>query len=244
MIEENKKSSFDMRSKRNVTVIVAIAALAVTAVIVSASYYSMLVALDGSQHPESNHKPLETTKQLVQNLNNNQLNIRTPPPTPLPVFYGNTVSDVATASQLTGIQVKAPSYLPTGIELKMVKIKVQSDVNLKQVALIYAPTSTTVTDDWTFEQVMDSKGIIVIYTQESPSFDKAKWVKDYATSVPGAESKTVHGASAIGINGDPQAGIRSQVIFYDGNVLVLLVSVHYQEAELLKISESTPLVQQ
>lgn len=166
------------------------------------------------------------------------LSARHPPPAPLTTMYGNTVSSVSEASQLSGVLAKNPSYLPPNLELKMIKTKVQPENQVEAVTLIYAPKQISINETSTFEDVLDYNGMIIVQAIESSSFDSAKWVDSYGANTPGAKFITVHGAKAIGFDGDPTTGKPSQIIYFDGRTQVIMLSVAHQSAELLKTAES------
>lgn len=163
---------------------------------------------------------------------------RHPSPSLLSDLYGATIPSVAVAKQLSGLDIKVPSYTPIDLDLKMVKARIEPENQVKMLTLIYAPTQIGINEKSTVEDIMDFNGLIVVYTKELPGFDVTKWIDEYAKNTPTAHLVTVKGAKAIGFDGDPATGKKSQVIFYDGEIQVIVFSVAYQMAELLKIAES------
>lgn len=163
-----------------------------------------------------------------------------PPPSLLSDLYGATFPSVAAARQASGLDVKVPSYTPSNLDMKVVKARIEPDNQVKMVTLIYVPKQFEINDNTTAEDVLDHSGLIAIYTKMLPGFDAAKWVDQYAKNTPSSQLTTVHGANAIAFEGDPAAGKRSQIIFYDGDIQVILLSLAYQKAELMKIAESMP----
>jgi len=165
--------------------------------------------------------------------------IKHPGPIPLSDIYGNDSSSIISANQLAGLNAKIPAYVPSGLELKVIKTKMdQSGGQSNMVTLIYAPKQINIDAKTTITNVLDYNGVIAFYMKDSPDKDRAKWMNDYISSAPGAHAITIHGQQAIGTNGVPQNGMKSQVIFYDGDAEVIMFSVGYSESDLIKIAES------
>lgn len=182
----------------------------------------------------------DNTNASLQNFGAYTKNLppRHPAPSPLSDLYGTTVPSVTDARKLSGMDVKIPTYTPTSLEMKMVKARVEPENQVSMVTLIYAPKQIAINEKSTAEDVLDYNGLIVVYTKELPSFDTAKWINEYTKNTPNAHLVTVKGAKAVGFNGDPATGKKSQVIFYDGDIQVIVFSVAHQKADLLKIAES------
>ncbi len=136
------------------------------------------------------------------------------------------------------MDVKFPTYTPTSLEMKMAKARIEPENQVSMVTLIYAPKQIAINEKSTAEDVLDYNGLIVVYTKELPSFDTVKWIDEYTKNTPNAHPVTVKGAKAVGFDGDPATGKKSQVIFYDGNIQVIIFSVAYQKVDLLNIAES------
>ena len=165
--------------------------------------------------------------------------IKHPGPTPLSDMYGNDSPSITSANQQAGLNAKIPTYVPSGLELKAIKTK--TDPNGGQssmVTLIYAPKQINLNAKTTITDVLDYNGVIAFYSMESPNIDRAKWMNDYISFAPGAHGITIHGQKAIGTNGVPQNGMKSQVIYYDGDAEVIMFSVGYSESDLIKIADS------
>ena len=165
--------------------------------------------------------------------------IKNPGPILLSDMYGNDSPSIVSANQLSGLAAKTPTYVPSDLELKT--IKTRTDPNggpLKMATLIYAPKQISLDAKTTVNDVLDYNGLIVVYMKELPNVDRATWMNDYLSSAPGTHEVTIHGQKAIGTNGVPQNGMKSQVIYYDGDAEVIMFSTGYSESDLIKIAES------
>jgi hypothetical protein len=165
--------------------------------------------------------------------------IKHPPPIQLSDMYGYDSPSISSANQLSGLSAKIPTYIPSDLELKTIKTRMDSGGSpLKMVTLIYTPKQFSLNAKTTVNDVLDYNGVIILYMNELPTVDKAKWMNDYIGSNQGTNAITIHGQKAIGTNGVPQNGMKSQVIFYDENTEVILFSTGYSESDLMQIAES------
>lgn len=163
---------------------------------------------------------------------------RHPPPRHLIAMYGEPVRSVNDAKQLSLLDVKTPSLIPSNLELMMVNTRIEPENQVNMVTQIYAPKEVTINTNSTFEDVMDNNGMIIVHTKELPGFDANKWIDEYVKNTPGAETIMIHGQKAVGFDGDAKTGKRSQAIFYDGGIQVILVSVGQSKATLIQTAES------
>lgn len=162
-----------------------------------------------------------------------------PSPVLLSDIYGNNSPSISSANQASGLSAKIATYVPSGLELKTIKTKIDPNGGpSKMVTLIYAPKQVSFDAKTTMNDVLDYNGVIALYMTDLSTGDRAKWMNDYIASIPNTDAITIHGQKAIGTNGVPQNGMKSQVIFYDGNTEVILFSVGYSESDLIKIAES------
>ena len=194
----------------------------------------------GSLNPNGTTGTLGYGQEVPYGTYSKNLPARHPPPILLGDMYGKTAQSSSDASSLSGMTVKTTQQLPSNTELKMIKTRIEPDTQFKMVTSIYAPKQIRINENSTFADVMDYNGLIIVQTKEQPNFDISKWIDEYGTQTPGASFVTVHGKKAIGISGDPMLGQRSQIIYYDKDVQVILVSVGHKMHELLKMAESMP----
>lgn len=162
-----------------------------------------------------------------------------PPAILLSDMYGNNSPSIDSANQASGLSAKIATSIPLGLELKTIRTKIDPDGGpMKMVTLIYAPKQSSFDVKTTMNDVLDYNGVIALYMTDLSTGDRAKWMDDYIASTPNTHAITIHGQNAIGTNGVSQNGMKSQVIFYDGNTEVILFSVGYSESDLIKIAES------
>ncbi|MDE1818898.1 MAG: hypothetical protein KGI19_09900 [Thaumarchaeota archaeon] len=167
------------------------------------------------------------------------LPVRHPPAILLSDMYGNDSASIGDANKATGLSAKVATSLPSDLELKKIKTNVESnDGPMKMVTLIYAPKQISFDSKSTMDDVLNANGVIALYMTDLSTADKAKWMDDYIASTPNAHATTIQGQKAVGINGIPENGMKSQVIYYDGNTKVILFSVGFSESELTQMSES------
>lgn len=162
------------------------------------------------------------------------------PPIPISQIYGEKQVSFEDAKVKSGIDsLRSATYLPKGIELKQVSLKIDDNSQYRLVSEIFAPTKISITDDMTFAEVLDNHGIIIIRETNPPEFDFAQWVSDYQ-AVHGGEKITVKGKTALAFNGDPMKGGLSEVIFYDDvdNVQITVISSAYSKQILQGIAET------
>lgn len=164
--------------------------------------------------------------------------VRKAPPRPLDAMYGQSVDSVNTARTLSLLDVKSPLTIPAELELKSVNVRVEPDNQLNMVTQIYVPKDVNFDAITTFEDVMNESGIIVVQTKEAPNFDSNMWIDEYVKQTPNAHQITVNGKKAVGFEGDVKTGKRSQVIFYEGDIQVILVSAGQSKATLIQMAES------
>lgn len=185
--------------------------------------------------------------QIVQNSSDQRpfglfskyLPAKHPPPISLSELYGSDFPSIGAADQATGLPAKVATYVPSGLELKTIKTKIGpiGDPS-RMVTIIYAPKQVSFDAKTTMYDVLDHNGIIALYMTDLFTGDRAKWMNDYIASIPSTHEITIHGEPAVGTNGIPQNGMKSQVIFFEGNTEVILFSVGYSESDLIKIAES------
>ncbi len=163
-----------------------------------------------------------------------------PPVLPLyTTHFGSFVSDVATAEKIVGYAINLPSYLPYGNSLSWIKVNADE----KSVFLAYSPRP--VTDRISLGNLLDAKGIWIIYSVKEPGFDSQKWIHDVVTERPDIRKAiTINGmpgeANEYSIVIDPygeEYPIPAQVNFWRGNVGINLVA-DMPMTDLITVAES------
>jgi hypothetical protein len=162
---------------------------------------------------------------------------RSPLPMTLTDSYGELAVSIDQAKRLSSMEVKTLSKLPKGTELQSVYIKKDAQNDTYLVTQVYTPREMQVTAYTTFADVMDNNGIIVLYSKEATNFDRQSWLEQYSKN-PNVDVVVINGMNAIAIDGTPENGERSQIMFYDQDVFVNLVSVGYHRADLIEMAKS------
>jgi len=90
----------------------------------------------------------------------------------------------------------------------------------------------------TFGDVMDSHGIIILYDRVHDDFDIEKWRTDVLQERPHTQSVEVNGFDAVGVDGDPENGRISKLIFYDDRTQIQLISAAYTLSDLTKVASA------
>lgn len=163
---------------------------------------------------------------------------RHPPPRKLTMLYGEPIKSVADAKQMSTLNVKTSSTIPSQMELKMVNARVEPANQVDMITQIYMPKQFTIDSESTFEYVMNNNGVIIVQEKEQFNFDSDKWIDDYVKNTPEAQLISINGHKAVGFNNDPIRGARSEVIFYDGNTQIILVSLGQSLSSLTQIAAS------
>lgn len=165
------------------------------------------------------------------------LPIRAPAASPLLEKYGQSIDKSNIQFGLDFIQTE-PKVLPSGIELKgsFAESNNESDA-FNMIMDVYLPNNSEISKNTTFRDVMDIGGFIIIQSEVSPNVDKQHWIDNFGNE-QGAKYSTIGESKVIIADRDGSKGERSQLYFYNGEVLVNLVSVALNADELLKIANS------
>lgn len=163
---------------------------------------------------------------------------RQPPPRKLTMLYGEPVKSVIDARQMSTLSAKIPSKVPMQMELKLVNARIEPANNVDMITQIYGPKQFTINSESTFEDVMNNNGIIVVQEKEQSNLDSNKWIDEYVKNTPEAKLININNHEAVGFDNDPSRNARSEVIFYDGNVQIILVSLGQPLSSLTQIAES------
>ena len=153
-------------------------------------------------------------------------------------MYGTASPSIDALAVRTDSNVKESTSLPNGFELKAMLTKGTAEEKARLTTVIYGPNSIDYNELETFADVMDSHGIIVLYNEEREDFNIEKWYKDVLRERPLTQSVKVNNLSAIGVNGDPEQGRESKLIFHNDRTQVQLVSVGYTLSDLIKIAST------
>ena len=154
-------------------------------------------------------------------------------------MYGTDVSVMSEALKRSTVDAKEPTVLPKDIELKKTMTEGTADLPAQMITTIYGPTSIDYSEFTSFMEVLDNKGIIVIQTHEEKEYDKDSWMRAFVEQIgENAQILSVDGSSVISIEGDPENGITSEVILHKRNVQIDVISVAYNEDDLLKIAST------
>ena len=152
--------------------------------------------------------------------------------------YGNEISADAAKSVTGFAKASIPSEVVENLTLKSIRVRDYAESYM--MTAFYVPSFTVLKDLDTIESVMNNKGIIVIFTEEkqSSSYDPQKWREDFAKAEPQVrKSDTINGYPAIVITGNPDKGIKSEILVYKDNLQIDIVSVKHNIDELVGIAQ-------
>lgn len=153
-------------------------------------------------------------------------------------MYGTPSPNIEALNVRSDSNIKESTSLPTGLEVKALLTKGTAEQKARLTTVIYGPISIDYDKLETFSDVMNSHGVIVLYNEERDDFNIEKWYKDVLRERPNTQSVEVNNVPAIGVNGDPEQGKVSKLIFHDDRTQVQLVSVGYTLSDLIKIAST------
>ena len=153
-------------------------------------------------------------------------------------MYGTSYPSIEVLSAVTNSRVTESTSLPTGLEVKALLTKGTASEKARLTTVIYGPGSIDYDQLETFADVMDSYGVIVLYSEERDDFNIEQWYMDVLAERPNTQSAMLNGFSAIGVNGDPEQGTISKLIFHDGRTQIQLVSAAYVLSDLIRIAST------
>lgn len=159
---------------------------------------------------------------------------KTPVFPPLHVMYGTSISSIDSLKTESSFDVKESNSLPRDVEVKRVFTNNDEEGNSKLSTVIYAPASISFENVKTSVDVLDSYGILVLYSDGKSD----KWYNDYLEQVPGVEALTINGMKAIGYDADPSKGEKSELTILSNNQHIQLVSVGYGLDQLIEIAKT------
>ncbi len=152
--------------------------------------------------------------------------------------YGDAYPNVEALSVKAGYKVTESTLLPAGLEVKALMTRGTGSERASLAAVIYGPESIDYNKLETFADVMDSHGIIILYDKERDGFNIEKWRVDFLKERPYTQSVVVNGFDAIGVDGDPEHGMTSKLIFHDGRIQIELISTAYTLSDLMKVASA------
>ena len=179
-------------------------------------------------------------------MNNNRPeydHVKGPPPMTLDSMYGEEVFDQSNLD----LSTKAPKMrhaivspidvlLPPGIELKKTMVEGDPGWFAEMTTTIYGPKSINFENVTTIDNVLDNHGIIIIQTFEKHKYDRDNWITSFVNQIGDAATLIKQdGKKIVSINGDPQKGIVSEVIFHNQRMQIDAISVAYNANDLLKM---------
>ncbi len=153
-------------------------------------------------------------------------------------MYGMTYPNVEELSAKTHYKVTESTLLPAGLEVKALMTKGTASERARLATVIYGPESIDYNKLETFGDVMDSHGIIILYDRVHDDFDIKKWRTDVLRERPHTQSVVVNGFDAVGVDGDPENGRISKLIFYDDRTQIQLISAAYTLSDLTKVASA------
>ena len=153
-------------------------------------------------------------------------------------MYGAKYSNVEDLSAKMHYQVTESTLLPAGLEVKALMTKGTASERARLAVVIYGPEFIDYNELETFPDVMDSHGIIVLYDRVHDGFDIEEWRTDVLRERPHAQSVMVNGFDAVGVDGDPESGRISKLIFYDGRTQIQMISAAYALSDLTKMASA------
>ena len=153
-------------------------------------------------------------------------------------MYGTTYPNVEALSVKAGYKITESTLLPASLEVKALMTKGTGPERASLAVVIYGPKSVDYNKFETFADVMDSHGIIILYDKERDGFDIEKWRADFLRERPYAQNVAVNGFDAIGVDGDPERGLTSKLIFHDGRIQIEMISTAYTLPDLLKVASA------
>lgn len=154
-------------------------------------------------------------------------------------MYGEDVTEMSQALTRSTVDAKEPTLLPKEIELKKTMTEGTTDAKSNMITTIYGPTSIDYSEFTTFSQLLDHKGIIIIQTNEDKDYDRDAWMNAYANQIGDtANILSINGKKIIAIEGNPQEGLTSEIIYHKGRIQIDILSVAYNVEDLLKIAST------
>ena len=153
-------------------------------------------------------------------------------------MYGTQFPSVEALSTVTDSSVTESTSLPTGLEIKALLTKGTASEKARLATVIYGLGAIDYDRLETFADVMDSYGVIVLYNEERDDFNIGQWYRDVLTERPNTQSVMVNDSNAIGVNGDPEQGKTSKLIFHNGRTQIQLVSAAYDLSDLIQIAST------
>ena len=153
-------------------------------------------------------------------------------------MYGTPSPNIEALSARTDSSVTESTSLPTGLEVKSLLTKGTASEKARLTTVIYGPSSIDYDSLETFADVMDSHGVIVLYNEERDDLNIEQWYRDFLAGVPNTQGVTVNDSNAIGVDGNPEQGKTSHLIFHDGRTQIELVSAAYGLSDLIQIAST------
>lgn len=153
-------------------------------------------------------------------------------------MYGTSYPSIEALSEVTDSHVTESTSLPTGLEVKALLTRGTASEKARLTAVIYGPGSIDYDRLETFADVMDSHGVIVLYNEERDDFNIVQWYRDALAERPNTQSIMVNDFDAVGVNGDPERGKTSKLIFHDGRTQIQLVSAAYDLSDLVRMAST------
>ncbi|HVX02033.1 MAG TPA: hypothetical protein VHA09_02665 [Nitrososphaera sp.] len=191
-----------------------------------------------------------TNSQAIISDGSQQEQFRLPPPRELSM-WGTEISSFEQAKTATGIPstfASLPGTVPTGLEIA--SIRTNTSPGGSYLSVFYTPAGVTAKDSDTFEKVMSSGGMLIVYSQEQmgPKYNQTKFILSFVNEAPTVRHvSTISGlkdATTILVDGNQTRQIPSEVIvIYDQaaagtKTMTDLVSLKYDSMQLAKVVES------
>lgn len=179
-------------------------------------------------------------------MNNNKAEyeyVKGPPPMTLDSMYGDVIIDQSNLDP----DIKSPNIhqpivspidvlLPSGIELKKTMATGDPEWFADMTTTIYGPKSINYENVTTVDDVLDNHGIIIIQTFEK-QYDRDTWLTSFVKQIGDAANLLEqNGNKIVSINGDPQKGTISEIIFHKQRMQIDVISVAYNANDLLKMT--------
>lgn len=209
--------------------------------IIAISAVAILAASLGTYFAATSYLPSQDP-DVVQDdttLPINTPNLRKGPPPMSLEAWGTKYSSFEQARASSEMaSASLPSAVPSDLHLD--SVRVQGDESTKFMTAFYLSQGDSTDDSSTFQDVMSRGGIVVVYSIESYSpFDREKWMEAFVSEAPEVRRiETVNGTPAVVNTGNPEEGITYQVLFWDGDLKINLVSIKYTDQDLIRIAET------
>lgn len=174
----------------------------------------------------------------IQDTDQTNYAIRGPGKSPL-IEYGSNVS-VDAARSVTGFsKVSFPTDTINGLNLESVRVRDYPPSYL--VTGFYTPNGIKATDTDSFEDILESGGIVVLYNEEpnSPDYDPQKWRDGFVNQASDVRKlDAINGYPAIIVSGNPAKGINSEVYVYVDNLQIGIISAKHNVNQLILIADT------